>query len=108
MTHRATIATKHVFGINEFWEERARAWFGDEAVDSLPRFVRGKRVGQIKGVIEYRKVERGGWVSQGNYHGSAVGYVENRVGRVISATLKTMEWRMEGEIVAEYTLKKTD
>lgn len=47
----------------EFGESYARRTFGNEIVDTLPRYVKGKRKGQLKGKIVWRKVVKGGWVS---------------------------------------------
>lgn len=94
MTHRATITTRSAWLGKEFGEELARRYFGDEIVDALPRFVRGKNAGKFKAEIEWIKVERGGWVSTGRgYEGEASeGYVENRAGKVIAARLILREW----------------
>lgn len=48
---------------DEFGESYARKIFGSNIVDTLPRYVRGKRKGKLKGKIVWRKVEKGGWLS---------------------------------------------
>ena len=45
----AKFATKSTPIASEFGEELARKWFGDDVVDSLPRYVKGEKAGQIKG-----------------------------------------------------------
>lgn len=90
MANHAQISTKSCFLFTEFGEQTARKWFGDEAVDALPRFVRGKNKGKIKGVIVWRKVEKGGWVSGQRYYGEASGRVETRVGQVVYKALCEM------------------
>jgi hypothetical protein len=47
----------------EFGESYARRTFGNEIVDTLPRYVKGRRKGQLKGKIIWRKVVKGGWIS---------------------------------------------
>jgi len=42
MTNRAQFNTRTADLTTEFGESMARKWFGDEAVDALPKFVRGK------------------------------------------------------------------
>jgi len=45
----------------DFGEELARKWFGDEALESLPRYVRGQSKGKPKGFLKWTKVTKGGW-----------------------------------------------
>ena len=88
----ARFETKHSWLSSEFGENYARKLFGDVIVDSLPRYVRGKRKGLLKGYIEWRKCVAGGWVKTGRrseddyYAGApAIGYVESRIGKTIAA-----------------------
>lgn len=74
MTNYAVIETRSAFLSTDFGEELARKWFGDESVDSLPRYTRGPRKDKIKGAITWTKVLRGGWIRGGG--------VENRVGHI--------------------------
>ena len=70
MSHRANISTRNARLATVFGEELARKWFGDEAFDSIEtKFVRGKNQGKLKGEIAWVKVERGGWVSEGQDQG---------------------------------------
>ena len=89
MTNYAQIDNRSAFLYTEFGEDLARKWFGDESVDSLPRYTRGPRKGKIKGAITWSKIVRGGWVrvSKATANGEATGYVETRVGRVFDRKL---------------------
>lgn len=70
MSHRATISTRNTYLASDFGEKIARKWFGDEAFDSIEtKYVRGKNQGKLKGEIAWVKVERGGWVSEGQDQG---------------------------------------
>ena len=90
---------------SEFGEKMARHYFGDQAVDELPRYVRGKRKGQIKGQFNWMKVEKGGWVH--GFHSPVFGHikskgVENRRGKIIRAMLTIPVWGGQDEIIALY------
>lgn len=89
MTNYAHIETRVSYLSTDFGEEIARKWFGDETVDSLPRYSRGPRKGKIKGAVSWSKVARGGWVSTGREtaNGSYSGYVETRVGHIFNRML---------------------
>lgn len=63
MTNYAQIDSRSAYLSTDFGEEIARKWFGDESVDSLPRYTRGPRKGKIKGAVTWSKVIRGGWVN---------------------------------------------
>ena len=87
----AQFETKGAWLSGEFGEGYARKLFGDEIVDALPRYVRGKRKGLIKGRIEWRKCVAGGWVKTGRRSedeyasgAPAIGYVESRIGKTIA------------------------
>jgi hypothetical protein len=63
--------------------------FGQELVDALPRYVRGKHTGKTKAFMTWNKVESGGWAR--NAYG---GYVERRVGKSIDVVITTVpDWR---------------
>lgn len=47
---------------SEFGENLARKWFGDDAVDALPIYVKGEKKGQKKGWLTWEKCIEGGWV----------------------------------------------
>jgi len=98
MTQRADIDYRGGYMSSEFVEGMARRYFGDDVVDALPRYVRGKRKGQLKGRLEWQKVTKGGWV---NVYGAAGnGYVERRVGKVIRVELNLPEWGVEPTPIA--------
>lgn len=61
----------------DFGESFARRIFGDETVDSLPRFVRGPRKGKLKGFIGWKKCVKGGWfkTGPGYYQDTNSGYI---------------------------------
>jgi hypothetical protein len=100
MTQRATIEHRDGYMSSEFIEGMARRYFGNEVVDGLPRYVRGKRKGQLKGRLEWQKVTEGGWV---NVYGAAGnGYVERRIGKVIKVELNLPEWGAEPTPVATW------
>jgi hypothetical protein len=91
MTNYAQIEQRTAFLHTEFGEELARRWFGDESVNALPRYKRGKHKGKIKGAVTWSKVLRGGWVRDGLY-----GYVENRVGHVFERKLHEIYFNFNG------------
>jgi hypothetical protein len=93
MPNYAQIEGRTAYLSTDFGEEIARKWFGDESVDSLPRYLRGPRKGKIKGAVTWSKVLRGGWVRTGREtaYGDATGYVENRVGRIFDRKLHEIE-----------------
>lgn len=109
MSNRALITEEMAFVDTEFGEMIARKWFGDDAVDALPTYVRGKRKGKKKGVVTWRKIRRGGWVNTGvdgdGYHG----YVETRKGACIDQALCELysneNGRGAGKVLVYGTLK---
>lgn len=46
---------------SEFGEAMAHRWFTSEDLASWPRLSNGKNYGKLKGVIEWHKVNVGGW-----------------------------------------------
>jgi hypothetical protein len=46
---------------SEFGEQMAARWFKPEHLALVPRPSRGKNKGKMQGVIEWKKVEVGGW-----------------------------------------------
>lgn len=44
----------------DFGREIAEKWFPG-MVEGLPRYVRGKKKGKLKGCVSWRKVTKGGW-----------------------------------------------
>ena len=103
MTVRADIDYRDGYMSSEFIEGMARRYFGDDVVDALPRYVRGKRKGRLKGFLTWEKVVKGGWVKTGAYDHDgmrASGYVERRVGKVIKVELNLPEWGAEPTPIA--------
>ena len=98
MTVRADIDYRDGYMSSEFIEGMARRYFGDDVVEALPRYVRGKRKGQLKGRLEWQKVSKGGWVSV--YGAAGNGYVERRVNQVIRVELNLPEWSAEPTAIA--------
>jgi hypothetical protein len=88
-SYLASINERTAFLFTDFGERMARQWFGDAAVEALPKFTRGKHAGKPKGVLVWRKVERGGWVRTGSAFAGerGPGYVEQRVGQIIDKRL---------------------
>lgn len=89
MTNYAQIDSRTAYLSTDFGEDIARKWFGDESIDSLPRYVRGPRKGKIKGAVTWTKILRGGWVrvSRETASGDSTGYVETRVGHIFERKL---------------------
>lgn len=104
MTH-AVYETKSAWLSSEFGESYARRLMGDEAVDNLPRYVRGKRKGCLKGRLIWKKCVHGGWVGKGSIPdgGGPVGFVEYRVGKTTDAVLVHGEWGEPEKVIASYT-----
>ena len=98
MTVRANIDYRNGYMSSEFIEGMARRYFGDDVVNALPRYVRGKRKGQLKGFLQWQKVVKGGWVSV--YGAAGNGYVERRVNQVIRVELNLPEWGAEPTPIA--------
>jgi hypothetical protein len=90
MTVRASIVYNTAWLGKDFGRDFAIRQFGQEIVDALPRYVKGKNAGNHKASIEWIKVAQGGWVSHG---AEGVGHVERRVGQVIAARLVITEFK---------------
>lgn len=86
---RANITTQNAWLGKEFGEQFARRLFGDEVIDALPRYSKGKNVGKHKATVEWKKCESGGWVSFGV---GGHGYVERRVGQILCARIVIRPW----------------
>lgn len=50
----------------EFGEQMAARWFLPEHLALVPRLAAGKNKGKMKGIIEWKKVEVGGWQNAKN------------------------------------------
>ena len=49
---------------SEFGHSYAIRLFGEEAIDSLPRYQRGPHKGELKGWLVWKKAERGGFADE--------------------------------------------
>jgi hypothetical protein len=58
---RATITTRTASLASEFGLEYATRLFGADTLAQLPRYVRGKNAGKLKGSLRWEKCEVGGW-----------------------------------------------
>ena len=89
---------------DDFIENLARRYLGDEVVDSLPRYVKGKRKGKLKGRLEWVKVTKQGWSRTGGRtdDGYATGFVELRLGKVIKVDLVMPVWGKYPEAIATW------
>lgn len=99
----AVIEERSAWLSTEFGETLARKYFGDKVVDDMPRYVRGKRKGQIKGKITWLKVESGGWVRTiySDVFGDIDGWgVERRRGKIIRAMITIPQWGAPDEKIA--------
>lgn len=104
MTNYAQIETKTCRIETEFGEDLARKWFGNEIVDSLPRFVRGPKKGKIKGFLSWQKIVKGGWVR--GYQGE--GYVETRVGWTINRQIHEYLSSQNGVYAGHVLFRESD
>ncbi len=99
----AVIEERSAWLSTEFGETLARKYFGDKVVDNMPRYVRGKRKGQIKGKMTWLKVESGGWVRTiySDVFGDIDGWgVERRRGKIIRAMITIPQWGAPDEKIA--------
>ena len=62
MVNYATVETRTAYMSTEFAVTYATRLFGQKVVSSLPQISRGKRKGSLKGILEWSKCTRGGWV----------------------------------------------
>tara|TARA_R100001463_G_scaffold57809_1_gene110101 strand:+ start:222 stop:635 length:414 start_codon:yes stop_codon:yes gene_type:complete len=101
----AVIEERSAWLSTEFGETLARKYLGDEVIDDMPRYVRGKRKGQIKGKMTWLKVESGGWV-RGVYSeifGDIKGWgVERRRSKIIRAAITIPQWGAPDTLIALY------
>jgi hypothetical protein len=74
----------------EFGESYARKLFGNDVVDTMPKYSKGKNIGKFKVELRWVKCTAGGWVKTGNRHETqsfAEGFVENKSGSTVYAVL---------------------
>ena len=109
MTQYAKFKTNVAWLGQDFGEGFARRVFGDAAVDSLPRYARGKSAGKIKAEIAWVGCVEGGWVGQGRdaMREEAIGRVERRVGKTLYAQLRGRDaiYAASGDSSYEYLLR---
>lgn len=100
----AAYYSRHGWMSNDFIENMARRYFGDELVDSLPRYVKGKRKGQLKGLLQWSKVTKQGWCRTGGRtdDGHATGFVELRLDKIIYVELVMPIWGKNPEVIATW------
>ena len=67
MTNYAQYEDKCSKLASDFGESLARKWFGDDLIDTLPKYVRGKNKGKPKGYLRWRKIVKGGWKHHGTF-----------------------------------------
>ncbi len=90
MTNYAQFRGSSALLFTPFGEQMASRHFSVEELERVPRYVRGKHVGAMKGRIVWSKVVRGGWVrgARATASGDASGRVENRVGKIIDVRIE--------------------
>lgn len=93
MAQYAKFETRSAWLGKPFGESYARRLFGDAVVEALPRYVRGKNAGKFKAEVAWVKCVEGGWIGEGwdSMAGEARGRVENRVGAVVAAVLRSRD-----------------
>jgi hypothetical protein len=79
MTVRARYFHKYAPLHSDFAKDFVKRRFGEAATEKiyslLPVYSKGPRKGLVKGWVAWIKCESGGWVNQGHYYDSPVGYV---------------------------------
>ena len=101
MTNLAVLESMITWLHYDFGNELARKWFGDEAIDALPRYVRGKKKGKTKGVLTWVKCTKGGWV-----HGYAGSGGVARPGHCYEHTIKEDAYSKHDWLSFNDTLKR--
>ena len=104
----ALIAQRTANLSSDFGAKMAERYFTEETISQLGQFVKGKKKGKSRGLIRWKKVERGGWVrtTPATISGDSTGYVENRVGSVIEVELCKAEWNIDPEPIAHWKKEK--
>jgi len=102
--NHAEYYSRHGWMSNDFIEAMARRYFGDEVVDSLPRYAKGKRKGQLKGLLYWSKVAKQGWCRTGGRtdDGYATGFVELRIDKIVNVELVMPVWGKNPELIATW------
>jgi len=91
MTSRnaAEYEIKTAYLSSDFGYYIAVKWFGQEAIDDLPRYTKGKHEGKPMGLIKWCKVVKGGFHP---YFFAYTGRIETRKGWIIGKALFKTEW----------------
>tara|TARA_R110000851_G_C12933024_1_gene551478 strand:- start:254 stop:640 length:387 start_codon:yes stop_codon:yes gene_type:complete len=74
---------------DDFGYELAVKWFGQEVVDDLPKYTKGKHEGKPMGLVKWIKVEKGGYDPM---HYSTSGRLETRKGFILGKALLKTSW----------------
>lgn len=107
MVQYARIDIKTAYMSGDFAVSYATRLFGAEAVAALPLISRGKRKGQIKGLLTWRKATVGGWWREGSEGGRVIypGFVSATVevdGKtVLETTFPTHEKKLAADAARE-------
>jgi hypothetical protein len=87
MTNYARYTERQSFLFTDFGREFAERKFGKNTIERLPKYVRGKHKGMPKAIVVWRKCDQGGWSGRGADYDGPMGFVENRVGKVVLVEL---------------------
>ena len=74
---------------DDFGYSIAIKWFGQDAIDALPKYTKGKHEGKPMGLVKWIKVIKGGYDPQ--YYSNS-GRIETRKGCVIGKALLKTTW----------------
>ena len=85
--NRAVVTSHSAMLFSDFGIGMAQRYVPQAVIDAMPRFVRGKHVGKPKGVIVWKRVDRGGWVYE-----PGGGHVEGRVGQNIDIAIHESDY----------------
>ena len=77
---------------DDFGYNIAVKWFGQEAVDGLPKYTKGKHEGKPMGSVKWIKVVKGGYDPQ--FYSNS-GRIETRKGCVIGKALLKTNWSVK-------------
>ena len=81
---------------DDFGYELAVKWFGQEVVDDLPKYTKGKHEGKPMGLVKWIKVEKGGYDPM---HYSTSGRLETRKGFILGKALLKLLGVLSGLIL---------
>tara|TARA_R110000764_G_C10697210_1_gene344722 strand:- start:86 stop:451 length:366 start_codon:yes stop_codon:yes gene_type:complete len=91
MTNRnaATYEVKKAYLSSDFGYDIAVKWFGQEAIDNLPKYTKGKYEGKPMGLVSWCKCVKGGYHP---YFFAYTGRIETRKNCVIGKALYQTNW----------------